>query len=193
MTGHLCLFTDSLEPSGVGEQMLTLASELRGRYRISFVCPPSPTTPSFVERASRLGIETAALRVGGEPAAEARFQAWLRAARVEILHGHAGISWEGHAGMHAARAAGVPVVLRTEHLPYLITDPEQRAEHAAMVPVVDRIICVSEAARRSFLEAGVPASKLRVVRNGVAASKSHAPSLGSMSGWPRQRSTTSSG
>lgn len=36
-------------------------------------------------------------------------------------------------------------MLRTEHLPYLLTDEDQRAEHAAGVAQVDRLICVSQA------------------------------------------------
>ena len=167
MTPSLCLFTDSLEPSGVGTHMLALAAELQGRYPISFVCPPSPSGLPFLARAAVIGLETLALTVRGGRAGQERLCEWLRGRRVTIFHGHAGIGWEGHRGIHAARAAGVPVVLRTEHLPDLITNPRQRAYYDRLVPAVDRLICVSEEARASFLRAGVPADKLRVVRNGI--------------------------
>ena len=167
MTPGLCLFTDSVAPSGVGEHMLTLAAELHERFRISFVCPPTPQGRPLLQRARAMGLQTLALSVGDEPVAQRTLRDWLHRQRVEIFHGHAGITWEGHDGIYVARAAGVPVVLRTEHLPYLITDPGQRADYHRLVQVVDRLVCVSEGVCVSFREAGVPAHKLRVVRNGI--------------------------
>jgi glycosyltransferase involved in cell wall biosynthesis len=84
-----------------------------------------------------------------------------------VFHAHAGIGWEGHEGVRAARAAGVPVVVRTEHLPQVITDSEERDEYRSLIPRVDRFVCVSEDARPGFLRAGVPPAKLVVVRNGI--------------------------
>jgi glycosyltransferase involved in cell wall biosynthesis len=40
-------------------------------------------------------------------------------------------------------------------------------DHRRTVEQVDRLICVSEASRESYLAAGVPAQKLTVVRNGI--------------------------
>lgn len=167
MTQRLCLFTDSHEPSGVGEHMLALAAELQGHYCLSFVCPPSPTGRLVLARARALGIETLALDAGDELRSTGPLCDWLRARRVDIFHCHAGIRWEGHVGIHTARAAGVPVVLRTEHLPYLIDAPADCADHGRMVEATDRLICVSDAVRASFLAAGIPAHKLRCIRNGV--------------------------
>ena len=84
-----------------------------------------------------------------------------------IFHGHAGIGWEGHDGVYAARDARVPVILRTEHLPYLITDDQQRRDHWDVIEAVDCLLAVSEDARLSFREAGLPPAKLRAVRNGI--------------------------
>jgi glycosyltransferase involved in cell wall biosynthesis len=148
--------------------MLCLATYLRRRYRISFVCPPTLAGLPFLQRAARLGLETLALEVRGEPAAEEQLRHWLRSRAVTIFHGHAGIGWEGHQGIRAARAAGVRAVLRTEHLPYLITDPYQRHQHQRSVQAIDRLVCVSEEAGCSYLAMGVPAAKLRIVRNGIS-------------------------
>ena len=167
MKRELCLFTASPEPSGVGEHMLTLAAELRGQYRISFVCPPRPAALPFLERARALGLETLPQEVRSAPETRKPLVAWLRDRAVAILHCHAGIGWEGHDGVYAARAAGVPAIVRTEHLPDLITKPRQRNAYNRMVQAVDRLICVSEEARDSFLRTGVPAEKLVVVRNGI--------------------------
>lgn len=163
---HLCLFTDSLEPSGVGEHMLTLAAELAGRYRISFVCPPGAGGDPFLARAEAMGLDAIPEAVN-RPERRTNFACWLREQDVAVFHGHAGIGWEGLDGVFAARQADVPVVLRTEHLPYLITDPMQRCEHGRIVNAIDGLIAVSHAAYRSFCAAGIPAEKLHAVQNGI--------------------------
>ncbi len=193
----VCLFTDSLAPSGVGEHMLTLAAELRGRYALSFACPPSPSGVPLLARARKMGLATLPLEVRGEREASERLGGWLRAQRVRVFHGHAGVAWEGHDGVRAARAAAVPSVVRTEHLPDLtivfrtedlpdlvhspyhradqrpdhrcLTEMVEgdRADYLRMIGMVDRLICVSAAARESFLRSGVAPHKLRVVRNGI--------------------------
>ncbi|MCA1645063.1 MAG: glycosyltransferase family 4 protein [Chloroflexi bacterium] len=160
----VCLFTDSLQPSGVGEHMLALACELRSHYPIALVSPPA--AQRLHQRARALGFETLALEVRSAEAAD-ELSRWLRARRVQIFHDHAGIGWEGHAGVYAARHAGVAAVVRTEHLPYLLTDPVQRRAHRRVIENVDRLICVSRAAHEGFVAAGIPAKTMRVVRNGI--------------------------
>ncbi len=164
----VCLFTDSREPSGVGEHMLTLAAELRARYRISLVCPPSPAARPLLERARAMSLDVRELEVRGDPAAADALGGWLIDRQVRIFHDHAGISWEGQHGVYVARRVGVPVVVRTEHLPYLLTDPEQREAHRRLVQHVDRLICVSSSATHGFAAAGIAAHRLRTVRNGIA-------------------------
>lgn len=168
----LCLYTASHEPSGMGEQMLTLAAQLRGCYRIAVVCAPFPAALSLLERARTLGLATLALDAHelGEPLRD-----WLRAQRMAIFHCHAGIGWEGHTAIQAAREAGVPALVRTEHLPDLLTDPCQRATFDRTVRIIDRLVCVSEGGRASFLQSGVPAHKLQVVHNGITPRPSRWP------------------
>src|SRR4051794_35122461 len=163
----VCLFTGSRVPSGVGEHMLALAAGLRGRCRVALACPPGPATGPLLERAAALGVEAAAPELGEGRGAAARLAAWLRGRGVDVFHVHAGIGWEDLPAAAAGRAGGVPVVLRTEHLPYLLTDPRQRAAHARMLRHLDRLVCVSEASRASHLAAGVPPALLAVVRNGI--------------------------
>lgn len=171
---HVCLFTDSLEPSGVGEHMVTLAAELQDRYRLSFVCPPSPGGSALTARARDMGFEALPWAVN-LPGRRSAFTQWLVRERVCVFHGHAGIGWEGHDGVYAARQARVPVILRTEHLPYLITDPAQRRAHREMFDQVDCLLAVSEDARSSFAAAGLPVDKLRAIRNGIRLGASTAP------------------
>ncbi len=165
MSIRVCLFTDSTEPSGVGQHMLALAEQLLPRHSLALVCPSSPTGNRVLARAREMGIEALALAVR-DRSAERRFARWLGEWESGVLHVHAGIGWEAHHGVYAGASAGVPVV-RTEHLPYLLTEPDQQADYRAVVARADRIVCVAEASRDGYLAAGVPAAKLRVVRNGI--------------------------
>lgn len=167
MTASVCLFTDSFHPSGVGEHMLTLATYLRERYQLSVVFPPSPNARPFLERAAALGIETLPLFVNGEASASRDLCMWLQARRIDIFHGHAGIGWEGHSGIEAAHAAGVPAIVRTDHLPYLLTKPSDCLAYRRMLSNVDRVICVSRGVYETHVAGGVPRTQLRIVRNGI--------------------------
>lgn len=193
----VCLFTDSLAPSGVGEHMLLLAEALRGDHSMSLVCPPSPSGLRLLERARGLGLATAELAARGGREAGERLGVFLRDQRVDLFHCHAGVMPEGHEGVRAARAAGVASVLRTEHLPEPTTvlrleelpdlvhspyhHPDRRRsddelreivaayrrDYLGVVALVDRVVCVSGAVRDSYVEVGVEPAKLRVVRNGI--------------------------
>ncbi len=167
MKQKLCLFTDSLEPSGVGEQMLCFAAELRRNFEISFVCPPTAAGVRLLERAAGLGAQVLGLRVRGAYSTRARLADWLARAHIDIFHCHAGIAWEGHHAVLAARTAGVPLILRTEHLPYIIQDDKQAADYRQALEAVDHVTCVSEGVGQTFLRAGVPAAKLSIIRNGI--------------------------
>lgn len=61
----------------------------------------------------------------------------------------------------------MPRIVRTEHLPDLVTDPGQRHDYAAGIGTVDRVICVSAASAQSFAGGGVDHSKFVVIRNGL--------------------------
>ena len=166
----VCLFTDSREPSGVGEHMITLADQLRSHCRLAFVCPPTPAGEPFLRRAAALGIATFPLDLGEDDSRAGRqFIQWLRKRSFDIFHGHAGIGWEGHAAIRAARLSGIPVVIRTEHLPYLLANRHDRARHRRMSRQLDKLLCVSQESARSYLDATLPPHLVRVIRNGIRA------------------------
>ena len=173
MKHAVCLYTDNLKPSGLGEHMLTLAAELRRSYTLSFVCPPSPDGIGLMARARMMGIETFGIALPEDPEGPARLGGWLRARRTRVFHTHAGNLWEGHDGsVPAARAADASVV-RTEHLPdltdapWFVDAPWEHTDYEREIELVDRVICVSEEVRASFVRLDVPAHKFRVVRNGI--------------------------
>lgn len=156
----LVLATDSRDPSGLGEHMLTLAGALDD-FDIVIAAQDS----SLLSRAARRGLRVKAFDL----AALNSFKTWL-SSHAGLLHVHAGIGWEGHELVRIGKAAGLPVV-RTEHLPYVLTSPIQQAEYGAMLLSVDRVVTVSRAAYDSFLSRQ-RSPALALVPNGIAARQS---------------------
>ncbi|GHD12685.1 hypothetical protein GCM10016234_17370 [Tianweitania populi] len=162
------IVTDSLVPSGVGEHMLTLGCALRDSFEPVLAFPDEGGGPAFLARAQALGMQTQAL-LSDDP--EAAVADWLRDAGLSLVHVHAGIAWEGHGLGRAAREMALPVV-RTEHLPFVLTDEDQQRGHAEAIELVDRVITVSEAAAASYRDAGLSHDKIVAVRNGIDKRKS---------------------
>ncbi len=152
----------------MGEHMLALAGALKDQCQLSFICPPTAAGQSFIDRAVAAGLEVFAWELAD--GARRRLLAWLGARSVDVFHIHAGIAWEATAAAGIAREAGIPVVLRTEHLPYQVWSARQADRHRRMLHHLDRIICVSQASRASFLHHGLPSGvDISVVRNGIPA------------------------
>jgi glycosyltransferase involved in cell wall biosynthesis len=170
----ITLVTDSADPSGVGEHMLTLATTLRDEVRINLIFPDSDSGTAMACRARTAGLDTCtvptqALFEGGVALIEV-LDAW----HPDILHIHAGIAVEGHGAAAAACAVGVTGIVRTEHLPYTLRrfgKPALEVLYAQGVHPVDRIICVSEAARQTFGMADVDPSRFAVIHNGIISRK----------------------
>jgi glycosyltransferase involved in cell wall biosynthesis len=163
-------FTDSLVPSGVGQHISLLARELSSLgYAQGLVCPDTPAARPLMERCAALGLEVQPLRVRGErdKADYARLVELLRRDRFNLFHVHAGITWEGCWGAFAAAEAGVPAVW-TEHLPYLIKTPKDRARRLRASRTAAYTVGVSGGVARSLVEHGVvPRDRTRVVWNGI--------------------------
>ena len=103
MTPRVCLATDSLEPSGVGEHMLALG-EASGAAASPW-CSPVPPSAGGADPAAAGGRP----RPGGQAArrdgSTDHLARWLRAgAPSTCCTVHAGIGWEGH-GLAESRAA----------------------------------------------------------------------------------------
>ena len=158
MQPRLFLVTESPAPSGVGEHMLTLADGLASRFDIVV---GAPRASGLIERARARGYPAKAI----DPADPRDLERWFARSRPELVHVHAGIGWEGHASARAAHAAQARVI-RTEHLPYLLTDPDQRKDHRAGLELVDRLIAVSGSVAESHRAAGL-GNRLTTIANGV--------------------------
>ncbi|SFZ84701.1 Glycosyltransferase involved in cell wall bisynthesis [Devosia enhydra] len=157
---RIVLATDSAQPSGMGEHMLTLGAALSG-FDITLACPEGEAGRALLRKAALAGLAIKAIDLDRLD----RFGTWIRAAAIDLVHVHAGIGWEGHDLVRVAKAAGVPVV-RTEHLPYLLTSPVQQAQYRAMLMSVDRRIAVSDAVAASH--EGTGPGRHYVVRNGLS-------------------------
>lgn len=156
---RIVLATDSRDPSGMGAHMLTLGSALQPEFDVTLAAHYGIDV-GLLERAASRGLAVKAI-----DQVEA-FERWLRTVGIDLLHVHAGIGWEGHALASAGIASGIPVV-RTEHLPYLLTDCDQKALYAVESQRIAHHIVVSEASRLSFEKHGVSGDRITVVRNGI--------------------------
>ena len=139
------LATDSRDPSGIGHHMLTLAAGLACDCRVALVFPDDDGGPAFAARGRAVGLDAVAIDTENE----ACFRGVLAERSPDVLHVHAGIGWEAQALAEWGRAAGVGVV-RTEHLPWLITDPGQEAAYARAARSVDAFVAVSDAAAATW-------------------------------------------
>ncbi len=140
--------------------MLALGRGLSGQAEITIALLFEDRS-GLLSRAARFGF-------GVKLSAQSQeFASWLCKSDIDLLHVHAGIGWEGHDLGEAASQAGVPAI-RTEHLPYLLTDSEQQEQYRLRTQTIAHHIVVSEASRLSFIE-HVPSQRLTLVRNGVYA------------------------
>jgi glycosyltransferase involved in cell wall biosynthesis len=167
---RLLHFTDSLDPSGVGEHIALLAGELQAcGYQQTLVCPDAPATRWLMERGAGLGLTVEPLHVRSEDDFR-DYEALVRLLRdggYDLCHNHIGITWEGCWGTFAAADAGVPVVC-TEHLPYLIDVPGLHSLKCLAGHHVARTIAVSHGVARSLIESRVvPGDRVHVVWNGI--------------------------
>ncbi len=156
---RIVLATDSVDPSGMGEHMLTLGRALQGQFDVTLAAMDG-IEATLLTRAARCGVAVKGIDDN------ASFEHWLGFSGVSLLHVHAGIGWEGHEIARAGVACGIPVI-RTEHLPYLLTDTEQKERYASESDALAHHIVVSEASKFSFESNGVNGNRMTVVRNGI--------------------------
>jgi len=169
---RICLFTDSLEPSGVGVHLALLIEGLAAQDCVlHLVCPPTAAAAPLIARAQAVGAtyHSLTVRAATDLADFAQLVALLRRERIELFHNQIGVTWEGHFGTLAARQAGVRAVIATEHLPYVLTVPQETAQKAMINRLLDGMITVSQEAQRSHAASGTTRNGLVcTVPNGVA-------------------------
>jgi glycosyltransferase involved in cell wall biosynthesis len=163
----VCLYTPSADPSGMGEHMLDLVAEYVPHLRVSLMCWPTEAGQRVLARAAALGATTSELPRPRDPAFADVTTDFLHAHPTDVFHVHVGTGREDFDGARAARAAGVPAIVQTQHQPWLLSHPRKRSTFFHGLQEVDRLIAVSEAQRSTYERIGVPVRRFCTVPNGV--------------------------
>lgn len=168
---RIAFFCDSLEPSGVGRVMETLARHLPALgYELFLVVAQHEGANGLWERMSplvRSGVRLT-LREAHNEEAKQKLISHLREWKIDIFHNHIGATWEGHFGTLAAREAGVPCIVATEHLPNVVWRDWELREKRAICAHLDALFAVSNSVRDSLIEVNlVEPERIHTVENGV--------------------------
>lgn len=151
----------------MGTHLLELVAAAVRHADVSVMCRPTVGGRRVLEGAAALGAATLPLPGPREISFRDVVRRFLLATAPDVFHCHVGIGWESWGGVEAARLAGVPVVVQTQHLPFLLSHPGKRGALLRSVGGVDRVIAVSDGVRRTYEAIGVPLARLVTVPNGV--------------------------
>lgn len=164
----VCLYTRSANPSGMGKHMLDLVKGLTGRMDVTVLRRTNDRAHWLFEEAATFGARTVALPSPHDSAYPEVISNFLASHPVDVFHCHAGWGWEDPDGLRLARAAGVPAVVVTHHLPFLI---HQRAKAQKLIEntlFAHARIAVSDGLRKTYTACGVSEKGFVTVPNGVA-------------------------
>jgi len=153
----------------MGLHMLDLAAEYLTDSDVSLLLWETAASQRLLHRAAALGVRTVGLPRPRDPAFAEVIVDHLRAHPAEVFHVHVGTGRENFDGARAARRAGVPAVVQTQHLPWLLRHTSKRLALFRGLRQVDSVIAVSEGVRRTYERIGVPAERLTTVPNGIRA------------------------
>jgi glycosyltransferase involved in cell wall biosynthesis len=152
----------------MGVHMLALGRHLReAGIAVTLAYWPADAAESLFGRAGALGLHPVRTPHPRDPAYARELRALLRDVQPQVLHVHVGTGREDFGGARAGRAAGVPAVVETLHLPWLLHARWKREAFLRSIAQVDRLILVSAAQQATYARIGVPPSAMTVVANGV--------------------------
>jgi len=156
---------DTLSPGGAER----LAVELACSLDRSAFCPHVTVTKHGGQLEERLLAEAVPYTVLGRRRRTSILPAHAAlqlARRSDLIHSH--LFGNNVWGALLARAAGVPLIAHEHNrVECRTTRVSSLLDRWLIGPTAERILCVSEAAARPLLEAGVDRGKVRVVPNGV--------------------------
>jgi len=151
----------------MGAHMLELAAELVADVDVSLLAWPTGPGQQLLAQAAALGARAVPLPHPRAPGFAAAVVAHLRRHPAEVFHVHVGTGRENFDGARAARAAGVPAVLQTQHYPWLMGSPKHLRPFFRSIEAVDHLITVSQAQRRTYERVGVDPGAMTTVPNGI--------------------------
>ena len=170
---------NSIAFGGMELHALVLARGVaRAGWQVSVLLPELPALDPLVADFAAAGVTTHRVTVTGEHGPVKLAAAWLKARALlheigpAIMHQHRTGPYHGKWTVLAARAAGVHVVVASEHqAAYRLRGP-QRWANAAVDRLVDRIVAVSDHDYRCQLaESGRPPGKIVRIHNGIDVSR----------------------
>lgn len=164
------LYTPSADPSGMGVHMRCLAEEYanQGR-RVTLMYWANANAERLFAPCEEQDVRLVRLPHPRHPRFAAGIAGDLRRHPSDVFHVHVGTGRENFEGARTARAAGVPAIVQTLHLPWLIRNHRKRSAMLTALEPVDRVITVSQRQRATYERAGAPAQRMVTVPNGVPA------------------------
>ncbi len=163
----VCLYTPSADPSGMGAHMVDLAAEYARGRDVSLLAWDTAPGRSLLRRAEAVGARAVALPHPRSAGFAAAVGAHLHEHPADVFHVHVGTGREDFDGARAARAAGVPAVVQTQHYPWLLGSRKHRVPFFRAIEAVDHLVTVSEGQRRTYEAIGVPPARMTTVPNGI--------------------------
>jgi glycosyltransferase involved in cell wall biosynthesis len=177
MKVSLTYFLNSIALGGMETHAVMLARGIdRDRYDLRVIIPTRPELDPLADDLARYDIPTHRLTLDGwQPIGERWASFWalvrlLRAHGVDVMHQQRTGPFHGEWACLAAKVAGVPVIVATEHQsPPPEISWRTSVRNAIIDRLVDCIIVVSEASRRQQLAyTGRTPSKVVTIHNGIS-------------------------
>jgi glycosyltransferase involved in cell wall biosynthesis len=168
---RIVLLVANLEIGGLERQVLDLAHQQRlsgHDPRIYCLFHAGP----LGEEAARLGIPVTTFDkpLGLSLGTLSRIVRRLRADKPEALHTHNAVVH--HYGAVAAKLAGIPVVVNTQHGTGTLADMRLSRIFRAVLPWTSLVVSVGEGVRQFLVkERRIPVEKTRVILNGIPLAK----------------------
>lgn len=165
-------FVDSDAFGGTEKIILTLLSGLnQDRWRPVLFHHPEATLEPLLEESRRIGVQlrdVPRMRGSSRLSGMVKFHRLLRAERPSVFHAHLNWPLACRAGLAVAASARVPAVVATTQV--FVGPPRcpRSFSQRAVWRTVDRFIAVSEDVARGLRRVSrLPATKIRVIRNGI--------------------------
>lgn len=163
------LHTPSADPSGMGVHMRCLAEGYARRGRaVTLMYWANDQAEELFAPAEAHGVRLARLPHPRSTEYGACIAQDLRRHPSDVFHVHAGTGRENFDGARVAAGVGVPAVVQTLHLPWLLRNRHKRVGLHAALEHVDRVVTVSERQRSTYERIGVASRRMVTVPNGVA-------------------------
>ncbi|KAB7627885.1 glycosyltransferase [Alkalilimnicola sp. S0819] len=164
---RVCHIIDTLKYGGAERQFVSILNAMPVAKKFAVVLRDQGQPGFAAQLAPEITLRRSFMRVRSSPWQIWRLARWLRRQRIDVVHTH--MFWPSLYGTLAARLAGVPVVVTTDHGIGAWKRPRHHWLDGQLIGrAADLRFCVSgHIARMLHERCGVPARKLQLVVNGT--------------------------